>query len=75
MVVESRDHHGGDRMVVESRGHHGRDRMVVESRGHHGRDRMVVGFYLWNQCLSPHKVVSLNPADGEMYSIQHYVIL
>ena len=31
--------------------------------------------YLHNQCLSPLKrVVSLNPAHGEVYSIQHFVI-
>jgi len=30
--------------------------------------------YLCNQCLSPLKVVSLNPTHGEVYSIQHHVI-
>ena len=30
--------------------------------------------YLYNQCVSPLSVVSLNPADGEVYSIQHWVI-
>jgi len=29
--------------------------------------------YVWNQWLSP-KVVNSNPAHGEVYSIQHYVI-
>ena len=29
--------------------------------------------YLWTQCLSTH-IVSLNPAHGEVYSIQHCVI-
>ena len=27
--------------------------------------------YLDNQCLSPLKVVSLNPTHGEVYSVQH----
>jgi len=36
---------------------------------------MIVTYnYLCHQCLSPLKVVSLNPAHGEVYSIQHYVI-
>ena len=30
--------------------------------------------YLCNQCLSPLKVVSLNPAHGEVYWIQHYKV-
>ena len=35
----------------------------------HGHDRMVVGFT--TICA---KVLNLNPAHGEVYSIQHYVI-
>ena len=30
--------------------------------------------YLYNQCLSPPKVVNLNPANGDVYSIQNYMI-
>jgi hypothetical protein len=48
---------------------------LKESRGRHGRDRMVDVLRLHVQ--SVHKstnVVSWNPAHGEMYSIQHYVI-
>ena len=30
--------------------------------------------YLCNWCISPLKVVSLNPVHGEVYLIQHYVI-
>ena len=30
--------------------------------------------YLCNLCLSPLRLVKMNPAHGEMYSIQHYVI-
>ena len=41
----------------------------------HG-DCMVDGIYnyLCNQCLSPLNVVGSNPANVEVYSIQHYVI-
>ena len=45
--------------------------------GHHGRGRMVVGFTLQLPMQSvpiTTKVVSSNPAHGEVYSIQHYVI-
>ena len=35
--------------------------------GHRGRDRMVVDF-------TTTYIVSSNPADDEVYSIQHYVI-
>ena len=46
---------------------------VLLSRGCSGRGRMVVGFA--TTCsISATKVVSLNPAHGEVYSIQHYVI-
>jgi hypothetical protein len=38
--------------------------------GRHGRERMVVGFT--TTCAI--KVVGSNPVDGEVYSIQHYVI-
>ena len=43
--------------------------------GHHGHDRTVVGFtttYMQSVPITI-KVVSLNPANGEVYSI-HYVI-
>ena len=30
--------------------------------------------YMCNQCLSPLKLLSSNPVNGEVYSIQHYVI-
>jgi hypothetical protein len=37
--------------------------------------RMVVGFITCNQCPSPcTNVASLNPAHGEVYVMQHYVI-
>ena len=41
-----------------------------------GRDRMVVGFTTtWAISAYHHtNVVSYNPADGEVYSIRHYVI-
>ncbi len=43
--------------------------------GHRGRDRMVVGFTTTYAINVYHaNVVSANPAHGEMYSIQHYVI-
>jgi len=38
--------------------------LMIDLLGRHGRDRMVVGFTFCNQC------VSLNPADGKVYSIQ-----
>ena len=52
-------------------------RAIQKCRSRRGRDRMVVG--LTTTCaISAYditsKVVSLNPADGEVYSIQHYVI-
>ena len=37
-------------------------------KGRHGRDHMVVGFT--TTCT----LVSLNPTNSEVYSIQHYVI-
>ena len=41
-------------------------------------DRMVVGLfttnYLCNQCLSPLKLLNVNPVHDEVYTIQHYVI-
>ena len=44
----------------------------------HGRDHMVVGVtttYIYMQSVPIRtKVVSLNPAHGKVYSIQHYVI-
>jgi hypothetical protein len=41
-------------------------------RGHSGRDRIVFYNYMYNQCLSPltTKVLSSNPAHGEVYSIK-----
>ena len=47
------------------------------SGGRHGRDRMVVGFtttYCMQSVSITTEVVSLNPAHGEVYSIQHYVL-
>jgi hypothetical protein len=38
------------------------------------RDRMIVGFTTTDQCLSSLKLLTSNPAIGEVYSIQHYVI-
>jgi hypothetical protein len=35
--------------------------------------RAVLCDWVW-QASTPTKVVSLNPANGEVYSIQHYVI-
>ena len=44
-------------------------------RGRCGRDCMVVGFtnYLCNLHITTN-VVSSNPANGKVYTIQHYVI-
>jgi len=39
-----------------------------------GRDRIVVGFTT-TCAISATKVVSSNPTLGEVYSIQHYVIM
>jgi hypothetical protein len=48
---------------------------LKESRGRHGRDRMVDVLRLHVQSVHiSTNVVSWNPAHGEMYSIQHYVI-
>ena len=47
-------------------------RGLVEGRGRCGCDHMIIGFT--TTCAISayhHKVVSLNTADGEMYSIQH----
>jgi len=38
--------------------------VLIHYSGYRGRDRMVVGF----------TTTCANPAHGEMYSIQHYVI-
>ena len=38
------------------------------------RDRMIVGFTTTDQCLSSLKLLTSNPAIGEVDSIQHYVI-
>ena len=43
--------------------------------GRRGRDHTVVGITSTMQSVPiTTKVVSLDPAHGEMYSIQHYVI-
>jgi hypothetical protein len=42
-------------------------------RGRRGRDRTVVGF-ITTYAFSTTNVVASNPAHGEVYSIQHYVI-
>ena len=46
-----------------------------QDQGFGGRDRMVVGFTTTcaMKWLSPLKLSS-NPVNGELYSIQHYVI-
>ena len=45
------------------------------NEGRRGRDRMVVGFTLFMQSVHiTTKVVSLNPVNGEVHLIQHYVI-
>ena len=47
------------------------------NRGLHGRDRMVVGFTTSCAISAFHYLpvsLSSNPAHGEVYSIQHYVI-
>ena len=41
---------------------------------HLGRDRMVIGFTCMQSVPISTKVLSSNPAHGEVYSIQHYVI-
>ena len=45
-------------------------------RSRRDRDHMVASqiIYLCNQCLSPQKLWSSNPVNGEVYPIQHYVI-
>jgi len=43
------------------------------TRSRCGRDRMVIGCTTTYAILS--KVVSSNPDDGEVYSMQHYVSL
>ena len=49
--------------------------VLVQIRGCHGRDRMVVGFQLPVQSVPiTTKIVSSNPVNDEVYSIQHYVI-
>ena len=48
---------------------------VTSTRRPRGRDRMVVDVQLPVQSVPiTTKVVSSNPAHGEVYSIQHYVI-
>ena len=40
-----------------------------------GRGHDCIGSWIYNYlCISPLKVVSLNPVHGEVYLIQHYVI-
>ena len=43
-------------------------------RGRRGRDRIVVGFTNVESVPSTTKVLNSNPAHGEVYLIQHYVI-
>ena len=47
--------------------------IIIIPRGGRGSDLMIAYNYLCNRCLSP-LVVSSNPAHGEVYSIQHYLI-
>jgi hypothetical protein len=47
---------------------------LYNERGCHGRDRMVVGFITTLSVPITTNVVSSNPAHGEVYLIQHYVI-
>ena len=48
---------------------------VTYLKGHRGRFHMVVALTTTHQWVSiTIKVVSSNPAHGEVYSIQHYVI-
>ena len=42
-------------------------------RGCHGHDHMVVGCTVQSLPIATN-LVRLNPADGEVYSLQHYVI-
>ena len=49
--------------------------VLVVKRDHRGRDCMVVGLQLPVQSVPiTTKALSLNPAHGEVYSIQHYAI-
>ena len=48
--------------------------MYIVSRGRRGGDGMVVGFTPMQSVPINIKVVSLNPAHGEVYSMQHFVI-
>ena len=45
----------------------------MHSRGRRGRDRMVLDLPVQSLPITI-KVVNLNPAHGEVYSIRHYVI-
>ena len=48
--------------------------LLIVSRGRRGGDGMVVGFTPMQSVPINTKVVSLNPAHGEVYSMQHFVI-
>ena len=48
--------------------------MYIVSRDRRGGDGMVVGFTPMQSVPINTKVVSLNPAHGEVYSMQHFVI-
>jgi multisubunit Na+/H+ antiporter MnhE subunit len=55
---------------------HNKYLMYLFSRGRHGHDHMVVGFTMTNaiHAYLP-GVLSSNPAPGEVFLIQHYVIM
>jgi hypothetical protein len=51
--------------------------LLRPNRGRRGRDRMIVGSATTKSCAISalhHKVVTSNPALGEVYPVQHYVI-
>ena len=47
--------------------------MAKLGKGHRGRDCMVVGL-ITTYAISAYHQQHLNPAHGEVYLIQHYVI-
>ena len=49
--------------------------VITKGEGRRGRDRMIVGFTTTYASVPiTTNVVIANPAHGEVYSIQHYVI-
>ena len=48
--------------------------LLIVSRGRRGGDGIEVGFTPMQSVPINTKVVSLNPAHGEVYSMQHFVI-